>query len=68
MITKNPGKLITGLNTDGVLNLYIINAKTGRIIFNQFQKYVELNLPINMVYDENSVFVTYYNPIVYYIF
>ena len=66
VITKSPGpsgKMVS-VHGNGVLNLYIINAKTGRILFNHFQQNVELELPVNLAYDENSVFVTYFNPAV----
>jgi hypothetical protein len=44
------------------MNLYIVNAKTGKIIFQSFQKNVEFALPINLLFDENTVVVSYFNP------
>ena len=54
----------TTTNNRGVLNLYIINSNTGRVLYNSYQSFVELALPINLVYDENTVIVTYYNEMV----
>ena len=54
--------MITRDNIRNTLNLYIINAKTGKIIFQGVQKSVDFNLPINLIFDENSVFITYFNP------
>jgi len=45
-----------------LLILYIIHAENGKVIQKQYEKNVDFNLPINLLYDENSVFVTYYNP------
>lgn len=45
----------------GSLNLYIINGLTGRILFNQFILDVSLDYPIDLIVDDNAVFVTYYN-------
>jgi len=44
-----------------VLNLYIINGATGRILFNQYVSDVNFDDPINLLVDENGVFVSYYN-------
>ena len=43
------------------LNLYIINGGSGRILFNQYISDVNFDYPIDLVVDENGVFVTYYN-------
>ena len=43
------------------MNLYIINGNTGRILFNQYVSEVSFEDPINLIIDENGVFVTYYN-------
>lgn len=44
------------------LNLYIINGITGRILFTESQQHVDFTHPVNLVFDENAVFVTYFNP------
>ncbi|CAD8050678.1 unnamed protein product [Paramecium sonneborni] len=50
------------LTSDGdKLKLFIINAKTGKIIFQSVQSEADFNQPINLVFDEHQVFVTYYN-------
>ena len=54
--------LLTKDSENQLMNLYIVNAKTGKIIFQSFQKNVEFNLPINLVFDENTVVVSYFNP------
>ncbi|KAL4479883.1 hypothetical protein ABPG74_020399 [Tetrahymena malaccensis] len=51
------------VNGNGILTLTILNCKTGRQIYSQYEKSVNLNYPINLIYDENGVFVSYYNPI-----
>jgi len=43
------------------LNLYIINGVTGRILSSRTQNNVDFEQPINLLYDENGVFVTYFN-------
>ncbi|CAD8149012.1 unnamed protein product [Paramecium pentaurelia] len=43
------------------LKLYIVNAKTGKILFQGIQNEADLNQQINLVFDEHQVFVTYYN-------
>ncbi|CAD8052428.1 unnamed protein product [Paramecium sonneborni] len=43
------------------LKLYILNAKTGKVIFQSVQNEADLEQPINLVFDEHQVFVTYYN-------
>ena len=47
-----------------VLALYIINGRTGRILFNNFITEIDFQFKINLVVDDNGVFVTYYTPIV----
>ncbi|CAD8133843.1 unnamed protein product [Paramecium octaurelia] len=50
------------LTSDGdKLKLFIINAKTGKIIYQSVQSEADFNQPINLVFDEHQVFVTYYN-------
>ncbi|CAD8212319.1 unnamed protein product [Paramecium octaurelia] len=50
------------LTSDGdKLKLFIINAKTGKIIFQSVQSEADFTQPINLVFDEHQVFVTYYN-------
>jgi hypothetical protein len=58
MITK-----ITDASSVNSLNLYIINGKTGRVLFNSYQLDVEFDLPITLAYDENSVIVSYFNQV-----
>ena len=43
------------------IELYIINGRTGKVHFNTFKNFTSLNMPINLVYDENSVLVSYFN-------
>lgn len=43
------------------IQLYIINGRTGKVHFNTFKNFTSLNMPINLVYDENSVLVSYFN-------
>ncbi|EGR33603.1 hypothetical protein IMG5_048200 [Ichthyophthirius multifiliis] len=49
-------------NNIGNVNLYVINCKSGRVIYNQYQKNVDVSQPINVVFVENGIFVTYMNP------
>lgn len=49
-----------------ILNLYIINSSTGRILLNKYVSNVDFDYPINLVVDENGVFVTYYNKNVFF--
>ncbi|CAD8049437.1 unnamed protein product [Paramecium sonneborni] len=50
------------LTSDGdKLKLFIINAKTGKIIYQSVQSEADFSQPINLVFDEHQVFVTYYN-------
>ncbi|EAS03520.2 transmembrane protein, putative (macronuclear) [Tetrahymena thermophila SB210] len=51
------------VNGNGILTLTILNCKTGRQIYSQYEKSVNLKYPINLIYDENGVFVSYYNPV-----
>jgi ER membrane protein complex subunit 1 len=44
------------------LNLYIINGITGRVLASETQQYIDFSHPVNLVFDENTVFVTYFNP------
>ena len=41
--------------------LYIINGRTGKIQYNTLRNSTSLNMPINLVYDENNVLVSYFN-------
>jgi len=43
------------------LNLYIINGVTGRVLNSKSQFEVDFSQPINLLYDENAVFVSYFN-------
>jgi hypothetical protein len=43
------------------MNLYIINANNGHILFNKFRKHVDFSNYVNIVYDENSVIVSYFS-------
>lgn len=43
------------------LNLYIINGVTGRILSSRSQYDVDFSQPINLLYDENGIFVSYFN-------
>lgn len=52
--------------SNDILNLYIVNTLTGRVLFNSFISSVSFNHPINLICDDNSVFVSYYNSIVNY--
>ena len=45
----------------GSLNLYIINGLNGRVLFNQYISDVNLGYNINLVVDDNGVFVCYFN-------
>ena len=43
------------------LQLYVVNAGSGRVLFNKRQRLVDFTRPINMLFDENTVIVSYYN-------
>ncbi|CAK90865.1 unnamed protein product (macronuclear) [Paramecium tetraurelia] len=43
------------------LKLYIVNAKTGKVLFQDVQNEVDLDQYINLVFDDHKVFVTYQN-------
>eukprot|EP01015_Nassula_variabilis_P029457 TRINITY_DN6317_c0_g1_i7.p1 TRINITY_DN6317_c0_g1~~TRINITY_DN6317_c0_g1_i7.p1 ORF type:complete len:315 (-),score=57.63 TRINITY_DN6317_c0_g1_i7:99-1043(-) len=43
------------------INLVILNTFSGRVIYSAKQEYVSSQHPINLLFDENSVFVTYFN-------
>lgn len=47
---------------NGLLSLTIFNCKSGRQIYNHYESNVDLRFPINLIYDENGVYVSYYNP------
>ncbi len=52
--------VLTNFNRTDVA-LYIINGRTGKIHYNSFKKSISMNMPINLVYDENNVLVSYFN-------
>lgn len=52
--------ILTSFNKTDVA-LYIVNGRTGKVHFNTFKNSISLNLPINLIYDENNVLVSYYN-------
>lgn len=43
------------------MNLYVVNGVTGRILTNQYVIDVDFEYPINLLYSENNIFVTYFN-------
>lgn len=52
--------VLTNFNRTDVA-LYIINGRTGKIHYNSYKNSISLNMPINLVYDENNVLVSYFN-------
>jgi len=51
--------MLTKIDSD--LVLYIINSKSGKILYNNILKEVDLKKEINLVVDENAVFVSYFS-------
>jgi len=45
----------------GQVNLYVINGVTGRVLTSSTQSDVDFSHYVNLVFDENSVIVTYFN-------
>lgn len=43
------------------LGLYVINGRTGKVQYNAYKANVNNGLPVNLVYDENNVLVSYYH-------
>jgi len=58
-IDYNNFGLLTRIGSD--LVIYIINSKSGKILYNNILKDVDLNKEINLVVDENAVFVSYFS-------
>ena len=48
-------------NEQTIMNLYVVNGVTGRILTNQYVIDVDFEYPINLLYSENNIFVTYFN-------
>jgi hypothetical protein len=55
--SQNTSKLFI----DSALNLCIVNAGNGHILFNKFRKNIDFGNYVNLAYDENTVFVTYFS-------
>ena len=47
--------------TNAAANLYIINGVSGRILLNTYVSDVDFNYPINLLFSENTVYVSYFN-------
>lgn len=43
------------------IGLYIINGRTGKVQYNSYKNNINNGLPVNLVYDENNVLVSYYH-------
>jgi hypothetical protein len=52
--------VLTSLNHT-TLGLYIINGRTGKVQYSAFKNSVNNALPVNLVYDENNVIVSYFH-------
>jgi hypothetical protein len=52
--------VLTSFNKTDVA-LYIVNGRTGKVHYNSYKNSISLNMPINLVYDENNVLVSYFN-------
>lgn len=52
--------VLTSLNHT-TLGLYILNGRTGKVQFTASKHSVNNALPVNLVYDENNVLVSYYH-------
>lgn len=49
------------LRTGDVMNLYIINTKRGTILAQYTNTEVDFSKSINVVYDSNAIFISYFN-------
>lgn len=52
--------VLTSVNQTN-LGLYVVNGRTGKVQYNAFKGGVNNGLPVNLVYDENNVLVSYYH-------
>lgn len=53
--------VLTKLKDSNVLNLYVLNGENGHILLHKFKKNIDFNQEINLVYDENTILVSYFN-------
>lgn len=52
--------ILSSLNQT-TLGLYIINGRTGKVQYSAYKNDVNNALPVNLVYDENNVLVSYFH-------
>ncbi len=48
-------------NEEDILNLYLIDGTTGRIIFNSYVTSVSFDHNINLLCDDNGVYLSYFS-------